>query len=239
MLRCRYVDLGTVDYEQALDLQRRMADFRARDDVEDDFLLLLEHFPVVTIGTRDMPLFRMPREDIEKGGIRVIDTNRGGGATYHGPGQLVAYPIVDFSRRFGYPAEAAQYQPVPYPEVSKYTAKLEEVMRLTLADFGITNIELKKGIWHQDNKLGSRGVAVALVGKRLVTMHGSALDVNTDQSPFELIYPCGHTDKGVTSMRKILGREVPMGEVKSSFARNFGTVFDYQMETATIRDLLG
>lgn len=233
MAKCFYVDLGMMDYREALSLQERLVDLRGRNQIE-DVLLILEHDPVITIGTKELPLFRVPRDEIEKRGLKVIDVSRGGGATYHGPEQLVAYPITDFRRMFGYKGG----NDIQYSDIKKFTDRLQDVMRLTLLDFGIANTKLEKGVWYEDKKIGSRAIEIRKSGGTLVTMHGSALDVNTEQENFELIFPCGHANKGVTSMEKVLGRKIPMEDVKTSFLKNFGTVFSYEMEKTTVDELL-
>ena len=227
--------VGVTDYGESLDWQQRLVNLRSKDRTE-DVLLLLEHQPVITVGTKDLPRFKVSEEEIKRRGIRIFDINRSGGATYHGPGQLVAYAITDFKRLFGYD-DSKPY--VPTSEISKFTGRLEEVMRRTLADFGISNgVELNKGVWHNDSKIGSRAIGVVYQNQRAITMHGAALDVNTDQKYFELIFPCGHTDKGVTSMKKVLGKDLPMDQVKSSFMKNFGEVFDYTMYRAALDEVL-
>ncbi len=233
MIKCFYVDLGVVDYQQALDMQYKLVELRGSDRIE-DVLLLVEHPPVITVGTKRMER-KMTDQEIEAMGIKVFHVERGGGETYHGPQQLVAYPIADFRRMFGYEGGAT----VPYSDISKFTGRLEETMLRTLSDFGVRDVSRYKGLWHNDKKIGSRAVGIKVAGRSLVTMHGSALDVNTNQENFDLIFPCGYQDKGVTSMEKALGRRVPMEQVKESFVKNFGAVFGYEMERAPLNDLLG
>ena len=210
--------LGTIEYQAALDLQRELVEQRKRGEI-DDQLLLLEHPDVITLGVRsrnDRSHILVSEESLAERGVTVFETGRGGDVTYHGPGQLVGYPIFDLK-----PDRC---------DVHRYVRDLEEVLIRSVAAFGITagRVEGLTGIWvgppGREAKLAAIGVRIS----RWVTSHGFALNVNTDLSRFGLIVPCGIPDRGVTSMAHLLGRTVPMDEVAdtvvSAFCRVFGSV---------------
>lgn len=198
--------LGLVDYEAALDLQRDLVEQRKQGLIPDQ-LLLLEHPDVITLGVRarsDRSHVLATPEALEAEGVPVFETGRGGDVTYHGPGQLVGYPIFDLK-----PDRC---------DVHKYVRDLEETLIRAVADFGIRARRVKglTGIWvgpeGREEKLAAIGVRIS----RWVTSHGFALNVNTDLSRFALIVPCGISDRGVTSMQRLLGRTVPMAEVEDA-----------------------
>lgn len=204
--------LGIVPYAEALDLQKRLVDERKADAIPDQ-LLLLQHPPVITLGVRtrdDRSHVLATPEALEAQGVEVFETGRGGDVTYHGPGQLVGYPILDLR-----PDRC---------DVHQYVRDLEEVLIRTAAAFGVTAGRSKglTGVWVGSEKLAAIGVRIA----RWVTSHGFAFNVTTDLSHFGLIVPCGITDKGVTSLEKLLGRTVPMAEVESAAVQAFAAVFD-------------
>jgi lipoyl(octanoyl) transferase len=194
-----------------LDLQNGLVEQRKKGLIPDQ-LLLLEHPPVITLGARNhnsrSNVLETP-ESLALKGVALFETGRGGDVTYHGPGQLVGYPILDLK-----PDRC---------DVHRYVRDLEEVLIHAVADFGITagRIPGLTGIWVDDEKLAAIGVRIS----RWVTSHGFALNVSTDLSGFGLIVPCGITDKGVTSMERRLGRPVPMAEVENAVAARFTGVF--------------
>jgi lipoyl(octanoyl) transferase len=203
--------LGTVEYQAALDLQKQLVEDRKNGRIPDQ-LLLLEHPPVITLGVKtrnDRSHVLGTPESLAGQGVALFETGRGGDVTYHGPGQLVGYPILDLK-----PDRC---------DVHRYVRDLEEVLIHAVADFGITagRIPGLTGIWVDDEKLAAIGVRIS----RWVTSHGFALNVSTDLSGFGLIVPCGITDKGVTSMERLLGRLVPMAEVENAIAARFEGVF--------------
>jgi lipoyl(octanoyl) transferase len=203
--------LGTVEYQAALDLQKQLVEDRKNGRIPDQ-LLLLEHPPVITLGVKtrnDRSHVLGTPESLAAQGVALFETGRGGDVTYHGPGQLVGYPILDLK-----PDRC---------DVHRYVRDLEEVLIHAVADFGITagRIPGLTGIWVDDEKLAAIGVRIS----RWVTSHGFALNVCTDLSGFGLIVPCGITDKGVTSMERLLGRLVPMAEVENAIAARFEGVF--------------
>jgi lipoyl(octanoyl) transferase len=202
--------LGRIGYAQALGLQESLLEARARGEIEDS-LLLLEHDPVITLGRGAKPQHVLAsRERLAAQGVELFETGRGGDVTYHGPGQLVGYPIIDLSpdRR----------------DVRKYVAGLEEVMIRVAAAFGLTATRIAglNGAWIEDRKLGAVGVRI----RRWVTMHGFALNVSTALDAFELIVPCGIADKRVTSLERELGQAPAMADVELAAVRAFSDVFD-------------
>jgi lipoyl(octanoyl) transferase len=202
--------LGRIAYRDALALQEELVEARHAQRVHDT-LLLLEHAPpVITLGRGAKPenILRS-RELLAAQGIEVHETGRGGDVTYHGPGQLVAYPIFDLSpdRR----------------DVRKYVSGLEEVMIRVASSYGIRaeRVQGLNGAWVGANKIGAVGVRIT----RWITMHGLALNVSTALDAFELIVPCGIVGKGVTSLERELGRSVAMAEVEERMVTAFEGVF--------------
>jgi lipoyl(octanoyl) transferase len=202
--------LGRIAYGVGLERQQQLVTQRQAGDIPDQ-LLLLEHDPVFTLGRnarREHVLF--PAELLRARGYEVFDTGRGGDVTYHGPGQLVGYPILDLApdRR----------------DVHRYVRDLEEVMIRTCEDYGIpaTRLAGLTGTWVGADKIGAIGVRIS----RWVTSHGFAFNVATDLAAFELIVPCGIRGHGVTSLTRLLGREVPLPEVADRLAFHFAAVFE-------------
>jgi lipoyl(octanoyl) transferase len=201
---------GIVPYEEARAAQARLAAARQEGAIP-DVLLLLEHPPVYTRGRRSTPdELPMGREWYEMQGIEVRDTDRGGRVTYHGPGQLVAYPIVSL-RPYG-------------DDVHRYVRGLERVMIDSLAqhDVEATVIDGLTGVWVGERKIGSIGVHVS----RGVTTHGLAVNVNNDLQPFEWIVPCGIEGARTTSLSREHGGEQDLDEFAATVAFNFGEVFE-------------
>jgi lipoyl(octanoyl) transferase len=217
----RVRDLGTLDYQSALDLQRALVEQRKRGDIPDQ-LLLLEHPDVITLGVKnrsDRTHVLESDESLAAKGIALFETGRGGDVTYHGPGQLVGYPIIDLK-----PDRC---------DVHRYVRDLEEVLIRAVADFGIEAGRMQglTGIWTGAARNPAKLAAIGVRISRWVTSHGFALNVTTDLSRFGLIVPCGIADKGVTSMAALLGRPVPMDEIRSAvafrFAETFGRTITY------------
>ena len=208
--------LGRVAYDAALALQQTLVEQRKRGEIRDQ-LLLLEHPDVITLGVKtrnDLSHVLETPEALAARGVGLFESGRGGDVTYHGPGQLVGYPIVDLK-----PARC---------DVHRYVRDLEEVLIRAVAAFGIAarRVDGLTGIWVGDGGGEAKLAAIGVRISRWVTSHGFALNVNTDLSRFGLIVPCGITDRGVTSMERLLGRPVPMAEVEDAVIGAFAGVFD-------------
>ena len=214
--------LGVIDYGAALELQQSLVEER-RGGIIGDTLLLLEHPPVITLGVRtrgQSTHIRATPEELARAGVTVHATGRGGDVTYHGPGQLVGYPILDLrpDRR----------------DVHRYVRDLEEVLILALARFDIAarRVTGLTGVWAG---LEGREEKVAAIGVRIsrwITSHGFALNVRTDLRHFGLIVPCGMADRGVTSIEALCGAPVSMSVVDSAVIDAFASVFDARVASA-------
>ena len=199
-------------YGEALELQRTIARDRISGAISQDVLLLLEHPPVVTLGrsSKEKHLIASP-EFLERQGVELFEVERGGDVTYHGPGQLVGYPIVDLKRH--------------RQDLHWYLRKLEEVLINTLADYGIPGERNTSftGVWTRGKKIASIGVHA----RDWVTWHGFALNVTTDLSYFDLIVPCGINGVVMTSIARELGtEEVSAQDVQERVAAKFAEAFD-------------
>jgi len=232
-------DLGVMDYQEAWDYQESLLQNNLRikaramnldlatqgnteengltDGPTSNYLLFVEHPPVYTLGKSGKEEHVLiDEEEREKRGIQFFRTNRGGDITYHGPGQVVGYPIFDLENFF--------------TDIGKYLRSLEEIIILTLDEYGIkgdrstgeTGVWLDPGVKGRERKICAMGVRCS----RWITMHGFALNVNTDLSYFNGIIPCGIQSKQVTSINKELGREVSMQEVKEKLKKHFAAVFN-------------
>jgi lipoyl(octanoyl) transferase len=208
--------LGLISYQAGLDLQRERVEQRKRGEIPDQ-LLLLEHPDVITLGVKtrnDRSHVLESEESLARKGVALFETGRGGDVTYHGPGQLVGYPIIDLQpdRR----------------DVHRYVRDLEEVLIQAVAEFGISagRVAGLTGIWVGPDDHTAKLAAIGVRISRWVTSHGFALNVSTDLTRFGLIVPCGITDRGVTSMEQVLGRPVQMDEVASAVERAFAAVFE-------------
>jgi lipoyl(octanoyl) transferase len=204
--------LGRVAYGDALDLQKRLVEQRKAAEIPDQ-LLLLEHPPIITLGVKtrdDRSHVVATPETLDHEGVEVFVSGRGGDVTYHGPGQLVGYPILDLR-----PDRC---------DVHRYVRDLEEVLIRAVAGFGIVSHRLPglTGTWVGDEKLAAIGVRIA----RWVTSHGFALNVSTNLEHFGLIVPCGIADKGVTSLDKLSGRPIAMNDVENAVVEAFSLVFE-------------
>jgi lipoyl(octanoyl) transferase len=217
------VNLGRLDYESALELQQQVCALRQQEQIG-DVLLLVEHPPVLTLGRNsDCEHLVAGEETLARRGISLFETNRGGDVTYHGPGQLVGYPILNL-RSF-----------TPPLGIVVYLRWLEEVLIRACADFGVLTQRVpgRAGVWTipggevPEKKIAALGVHVA----RGVTTHGFALNVTTDLEDFRLIVPCGIHDRGVTSLEMELDPEpaASMDQVANAVSRHFGRVFGRQM----------
>src|SRR5262249_29771412 len=210
---CDLHNLHLVTYENGMRLQQKFVELRQAEQVEDQ-LLLLEHPPVITLGRGgDAGNLLAAPEMLQSQRVRFYETTRGGDITYHGPGQLVGYPILHLGegRR----------------DVRKYVTALEEVLIRTVAEYGITasRADGRRGIWVGDDKIAAIGVRIA----RWVTSHGFALNVNTNLEHFRLITPCGIHGSGVTSIARMTGRAVPLDDVREVIAAKFAEVFEREL----------
>jgi len=250
------VQLGTVDYPTGLRLQQQLIALRKEDKIG-DVLLLLEHKPVITLGrnAKTANVVASP-ELLAQRGVGLFECDRGGDVTFHGPGQIVGYPIFDLR---GFPAADGKRKTLG---VIEFVRRLEDVIMRTCADFTIPTKRVPglTGAW-TDPEAGKLHVGTAALGRsversstaaeaklaaigvhisRFVTSHGFALNVNTDLSYFNLIVPCGITTKPVTSMQQQLRRELDLNTVAESISRNFCVVFQTQiLWVDTIDALLG
>ena len=213
MRTCQYSFLGRVPYGEAHALQEQTVAARKAGEIEDR-LLLVEHPHVITLGRAAKRANILADED-ERGrrGVELHETGRGGDVTYHGPGQLVGYPIINLA-----PDRC---------DVRRYVRDLEEVLIRTAGDYEVEagRIPGLTGVWVGDEKLAAIGVRIS----RWVTMHGFAFNATTDLEYFGLIIPCGITDHGVTSLEKLLGRGIDLAELAARAAHHFGEVFERLM----------
>jgi lipoyl(octanoyl) transferase len=211
MRKCCLRELGRTDYGTALELQRQLIAERQQGLIPDQFLLL-EHPHVITLGRNGKAGNVLASDEVlSRAGVSFYPTDRGGDVTYHGPGQLVGYPIIDLR----------EWQ----RDVGAYVRAVEQVIIDTLADYGIAAGRIPKltGVWVDDRKIAAIGVHIS----RWVTSHGFALNISTDLSYFQYIVPCGLT-KPVTSMAA-LGVVASLHEVGQTLAAHFGRVFDCEM----------
>ena len=211
--------LGVVPYADALTLQRSLVEERRADRVP-DLLLLLQHPPVITLGVKgDGGRSNVVADPLRLSalGIGISETGRGGDVTYHGPGQIVGYPILDLR-----PDRC---------DVHRYVRDLEEVMIRVCADYGVPagRIQGLTGAWVGDDKIGAIGVRVS----RWITSHGFAFNVNTDLRHFDLIVPCGIANRGVTSLERAAGRNLSLREVEDALVRHFRSLFERDAANAS------
>jgi lipoyl(octanoyl) transferase len=210
---CEVVKPGQLSYATSIVLQESYAK-ALQEGKGSEVFILLEHPHVITLGRGfHVENLLFSPELLKKQGVTVEETARGGDVTYHGPGQIVGYPIISIADK---------------PDLHLYLRNLEELMIRTVGDFGI-QADRKPGmtgIWVGDEKIGAIGVRVV----RWITTHGFALNVNTDLKYFDYIVPCGIKQFGVTSLQKLLNREIPIEEVHQSLINHFGQIFDRKME---------
>lgn len=211
--------LGVVPYDAATELQRQLVEDRRAGAIPDQ-LLLLQHPPVITLGAKvrnDRSHVLATPDVLARSGVELFESGRGGDVTYHGPGQLVGYPILDLR-----PDRC---------DVHRYVRDIEEVMIRAAAELGVRADRAAglTGIWVGREKLGAIGVRIA----RWITSHGFAINVSTDLSHFNLIVPCGIVDRGVTSFERLLGRRVSMDEMECAITKAFVDVFDGRCSEST------
>jgi lipoate-protein ligase B len=206
---CLVFNLGMVDFTEASQLQSELIEQRIAGKIA-DVILFLQHPPVITVGAfGGEQNIMVPRDVLEKEGISVTHTDRGGDVTYHGPGQLVVYPILDLKTRGR--------------DLHQYVHDLEEVIISTLNDYSLKAHRDPDypGIWVGQEKICAMGIRVI----HWVTKHGFALNINNDLTPFSYINPCGITGRGVTSMKQLLGRELEIDDVTNGIIRRFSAIF--------------
>jgi lipoyl(octanoyl) transferase len=218
-----FTDLGLLEYKRALDLQASTLQSKIKKPLTKDRIFFVEHLPVYTLGKRGgKENLSVSESFLKSENIEIVQTDRGGNITYHGPGQAVLYPIVDLEKnRIG---------------VKDFVYGLEEIMRLTALDFQIQAHRSSKnhGVWVGDAKIGSVGISI----KRGISFHGLAMNVNLDLIPFSWINPCGLTNVAMTSIKKelqdsnqdqlkALTSQLSMDKIKESFIRHFSSIFNF------------
>jgi lipoate-protein ligase B len=216
------LSLDSVPYQDALELQKKLVELRSRDAIQDT-LILLEHPPVFTV-TREATrrnLLASPQA-LEEKRISVHQTNRGGDITYHGPGQLVGYPIISLKDRGR--------------DLHRHIRSLEEIIILLLQEFGIHGYRdpINAGVWVDGDKIAAIGIAVKA---SWITMHGFSFNISPDLSHYAFIVPCGIVGRGVTSLAKILGEPVPRKAVEEKLVRSFEAVFDVTCREVFLEEL--
>ncbi len=210
---CVVRQLGQIDYREAYELQKELLPQRLESRIADT-LLLLEHPPTITVGkSGKLENVLVSPAELASAGVSLIFTDRGGDVTYHGPGQIVGYPILDLRER--------------ERDIHRYVHNLEEVLIRTLADYGIKSgrDHNHAGVWVNDEEIAALGLSV----RKWITMHGFALNVNTEMNHFSLINPCGFTSKTATSMARLLGYELPVDEVTKRLLDRFAEVFEVEL----------
>jgi lipoyl(octanoyl) transferase len=216
------IDLGRRAYGEVLELQRAVARARISGEIEQDVLLLVEHPAVITLGrsSKGAHLLANPAR-LAARGVELFEVERGGDVTFHGPGQLVGYPIVDLKQH--------------KQDLHWYLRQVEEILIRGLGAFGIEGGRVAKytGVWTRNRKIASIGVHA----RDWVTWHGFALNVSTELSYFELIVPCGIPEVTMTSLRRELGRDVSLPKVAEVIARATADVFDLQPRSIDLASL--
>jgi len=221
---CVYVDLNLLEYKRALDLQIQTLNAKIDNCLVEDQIFIVEHLPVFTLGKRGgTENLSVSRDFLNSKGIDVVQTDRGGNITYHGPGQAVMYPIVDLEKN--------------KISVKDFVHGLEEIMKLTARDFGIDarRDTRNHGIWVGNSKIGSVGLSI----KKGISFHGLAMNINPDLTPFSWINPCGLTNVSITSVEKETARsesgsdskkhEISMSRIKKLLIDHFLSVFNYSI----------
>lgn len=231
-----FKDCGQIAYSEAWDIQSKL--FQKSNDLKiynrthkentqpiDNYFLLCEHNHVYTLGKSGSEENLLVKSDmLSKEGIEFFHINRGGDITYHGPGQITGYPILDLEQFF--------------TDVHKYLRFLEDVIISTCAEYGVIagRMEGLTGVW-VDVENPSRARKICAMGVhmgRWITMHGFGFNINTDLSKFDLIVPCGIVDKGVTSLQAEVGREIDMAEVKAHICKHFSRIFEVELYESSL-----
>jgi lipoate-protein ligase B len=216
------IDLGLVDYKKAWELQHQLWERRVEDELP-DLLIFLEHPHVITLGRRGnrSHLIASP-EVLEEMKISIFQVERGGDVTYHGPGQIVVYPILDL-KEYGY-------------RLIRYIGQLEGIILRVLKDFGIEGRRdpMNRGVWVDEEKIASVGVAI----KRWVSFHGFSLNYETDLKYFELINPCGLEGQKMTTIAKIVGKEVSRERLVKRIGFHFKQIFERDWQEKNLEELI-
>jgi lipoate-protein ligase B len=219
---CYTLDLGLIHYREAWTLQQKIVNARVAKHIDTDVALFVEHPAVFTLGRRGgLENLLVSQDYLKNAGIPVVQVERGGFITYHGPGQLVVYPIINLhARRIG---------------VKDFVAAMEEAMLQTARRWNIKaqRNSLNSGIWVGSRKMGSIGIAL----RKGVTFHGLALNVNLDLTPFSWVQPCGLQGVGMTSMKKELGEDLPMDDVRTALKKRLGAALGISFENCSLSDL--
>jgi len=216
------LNLGLMNYATARDLQLEIVEAKKAGILDQDVFLILEHTPVFTLGLRGgNNHLKVPESFIASRNIPLMHIERGGDITYHGPGQLIIYPIVHL--------RTGRWRVVSFVEA------LEEIMIRIACDWGIQaeRRSVNRGVWAGDHKLGSVGIAV----RRSISFHGLALNINTDLEPFQWINPCGLTGIAITSLQQLKHREIPLPAVRERAQIHIRTLFNKDLEMISIVDL--
>jgi lipoyl(octanoyl) transferase len=207
---CNVLEIERISYNDAFELQRKLVSARSNNEIEDT-LILLEHNPVFTVpSTQTLNNILVPTEILSQQGIEVCRTDRGGDVTYHGPGQIVGYSIMDLKEQGR--------------DLHRYIRNVEQLLIDTLEDYGIDAGRDPKhpGVWSGNKKVAAIGIAVK---NGWITMHGFALNVSPDMNHFTMIVPCGITDKGVTSMAALLGEPVGRAALQEKLIVHYAKIF--------------
>lgn len=221
MKKVHYLNVGRMGYQPAFDLQMAVNKYLQGNKEQAGLLMLVEHPPVFTLGrNRRSDDFLFPIELVRSQGFDVVESNRGGNVTYHGPGQIVGYPLLNLDHF--------------KKDVQLYVWSLEEWIIRTLAHYGLEadRKPVYRGVWVDDKKICAMGVAI----KRWSTMHGFALNHCTNLEHFKLINPCGITEFGVTSMEK-LGVEATLPQVTATLQEEFQNIFQCQLEPISLEEV--
>jgi lipoate-protein ligase B len=219
---CWVLEIDRIAYKEAFELQKKIVKARSRDEIKDTFILL-EHFPVFTANRKEtFQNILASKELLEKEGIEVCKTDRGGDITYHGPGQVVGYNIMDLK---------AQGK-----DLHAYIRSMEQLIIDTLAGYGIKSGRDKEnpGVWVGSEKIAAIGIAVK---RGWISMHGFALNINPNMDHYKMIIPCGIAGRGVTSMSAVLGRPVELQYVKEKLTWHYGKIFNRVPKMITLEDL--
>jgi lipoyl(octanoyl) transferase len=219
-----YCDLGLIDYKEAWDLQKSVHQLRVENKI-DDVLFLLEHPHTYTLGKiADKENLVGDKKYLSDNKISVYEIDRGGDVTYHGPGQIVGYPIISLTNW--------------KQDTHKYLRAIEEVIIEVCSEYRLAGSRVDKytGVWIEDRKICAIGIKVS----RWITMHGFAFNVNTDLNLFNGIIPCGISDKDVTSLNRELKKEISLNDVKEKIIHHFDEIFNYdQIEFKSRQEILG